>query len=256
MKSRSESIHLRRRVFSKSRNPSGFTLIELLVVIVIIGALAALAVTMTTKINKRGEAAKSVMNMRQIGSTMGLYMAENSNNLPVGRVDVQDSNGSWKAGYHWHQALLAQIYPDVDPEKFGDEKWWDANKPFLKNPLANAKSKPCPFKPWWPGYAINLQISGNLFPGRYDWTPGAGGPQARKINLSMIPEPGRTPLVVPRGDWWYSANELLEPGIQGFLVDGKLPILFVDGHVETMTPKEYVLPRPKGRDLGNVPPRK
>lgn len=238
------------------RRTTGFTLVELLVVIVIIGALAALGMTMTSKMRKRGDAAKSVMNMRQIGSAVGVYMAENSNNLPPGREDVLDSAGNPIEGLHWHQNLLVLTNPAMEMTKMRDETWWKATKPFVKNPLANATSKPQPFKPWWPGYAINLQIVSNLGLGGGDWKPGGGGPQSKKVHLSMIPEPARTPLISPRGDWHYSTNDLLEVGVKGFLVDGKLSILFVDGHVETMTPNEYVLPRPRGRDLGNVPPRK
>ncbi len=239
-----------------SGRSAGFTLVELLVVVVIIAALAALGMTMTTQMKKRGEATRSVMNMRQIGAAVGVYMAENSNNLPAGREDVLSANGTPVEGLHWHQTLLLLTNPYMDLTRMGDETWWLANKPFVKNPLANAKSLPQPFKPWWPGYAINLQIVSNLGLGGGDWKPGGGGPQSKKVNLAMIPEPGRTPLVSPRGDWHYSTNDLLETGIKGFLVDGKLPILFVDGHVETMTPNEYVLPRPKGRDLGNFPPKR
>ncbi len=246
MKKKSNSIH----------HSPGFTLVELLVVIVIIATLAGLGMTMISKMRKRAEASKSVMNLRQIGSTVGIYMAENLNNLPPGREDVQDSDGNWAEGLHWHQNLLLVSNPDMDMEKMRDEKWWNSNKPFVMNPLANAESKPQPFKPWWPGYALNLQIVGNLGLGGGDWAAGGGGPQSKKVNLSMIPEPSRTPLVSPRGDWHYTANDLLEAGIKGFLVEGKLPILFVDGHVESMTPNEYVLPRPKGRDLGNMPKKK
>lgn len=233
------------------RLSAGFTLVELLVVIVIIGALAALAMTMTGKMKIRGDAAKSVMNMRQIGSTMGIYMADNLNNLPTPRNEIKNSDGS-TSHVHWHQAMMALTYPDVDASKFSDEKWWTTNKPFVWNPLMTPNSKPNPFRPWFPGYAINMQINYNLT-GSFDWNADGGGPQTKRISLSMIPDPAKTPLVAPRYDWHYTANDMLDKAIVPFLVDGKLPILFVDGHVENMTPNEYALPRPKGRDYGNVP---
>ncbi len=245
-----------------NKNPSlrcktgGFTLIELLVVIIIIAALAAVGMTMTMKMRQRGDAAKSVMNMRQIGSAVGVYMAENNNYLPAPREDVESSTGVFTEGLHWHQTLLVLTHPDMDGDMMRNEQWWKDNKPFVKNPLANEQSKPQPFRPWWPGYAMNMQLAGNLGLGGGDWAPGGNGPQTKRVNVAMLPEPARTPLVSPRGDWHYTSNDLLEAGIQGFLIDGKLPILFVDGHVETMTPNEYVLPRPRGRDLGNMPPRK
>lgn len=239
-----------------SRHKAGFTLVELLVVIVIIASLAAIGMTMTMKMKQRGDSAKSVMNMRQIGSAMGVYMSENNNNLPAPREDVETSSGRVVEGLHWHQTLLVLTFADMNPDMLGNQQWWTDNKPFVKNPLANEQSKPQPFRPWWPGYGMNMQIINNLGLGGGQWTPGGGGPQTKRVNVSMIPEPARTPLVSPRGDWHYTANDLLEPGIQGFLIDGKLPILFVDGHVETMTPNEYVLPRPRGRDLGNMPPRR
>jgi prepilin-type N-terminal cleavage/methylation domain-containing protein/prepilin-type processing-associated H-X9-DG protein len=232
----------------------GFTLVELLVVIVIIAALAGLGMAMTSKMKKRGDAAKSVMNMRQIGSMVGVYIADNAGNLPTARNEIKNEDGS-TTHVHWHQSLLAHLYPDVDASEFNDEKWWEQNKPFFRNPLMTADTKPNPFKPWFPGYAINMQISYNLF-GSYDWSAAEGSPQTRGIHLSMIRDPARTPFVAPRWDWHYSAADLLNPAIKQFLVDEKLPILFVDGHVESMTPNEYALPRPKGRDLGNVPPKK
>lgn len=236
------------------RKSTGFTLVELLVVFVIVATLAAVAFTMGPKMKRRADAAKSVMNMRQIGSTMGIYMADNSNALPTPRMEIKEANGS-TSHVHWHQAMLAQVYPGVETSKFNEKTWWNANKPFLWNPLMTAKSKPNAFEPWFPGYSINMQINYNLT-GNYNWNAETGGPQTSKITLSMIPEPSRTPMVSVRGDWHYTAADLLKADVKSLLVDGKLPVLFVDGHVENLTPNEYALPRPKGRDYGNVPPKK
>lgn len=216
------------------RKSSGFTLVELLVVILLIAALAAVGLTMATKMKRKGDAAKSVMNMRQIGSAMGLYLADNSGNLPSARAVIKNPDGS-TSDVHWHQLLLAQVYPDVDSLKFADRTWWDQNKPFLRNPLMTDKA----FAPWYPGYAYNMQINYNIT-GSVDWNAESGGPQTKGIHVSKINEPARTPMVGTRADWHFAGDDLASPEVAPFLVDGKLPILFVDGHVETMTQKEYV----------------
>ena len=236
------------------RMSAGFTLVELLVVIAIIGTLAALAFTMGPKMMKRGAAAKATQNMRQIGSLLMGYATDHSGVLPTARPDIVDANGKAVASdTHWHQALLLQVYSDLDVKGL-DLKWYNATNPFMRNPMCTKTSKPYGYDSWNPGYAINLSIGKNLKLNKSDsWDPGAGGPQTTGAPLHAIPEPGKTPIVVPRGDWHYEAANLLTSDFKAFLVDGKFPVLFVDGHVETMTPNEYALPRPKGRDLGNVP---
>ena len=238
-----------------SHSPVGFTLVELLVVIAIIGTLAALAFTMGPKMLKRGAAAKSTQNIRQIGSLVLGYSGDHAGLLPPGRGEVQDASGKW-VQTHWHEALLSAAYPDVPVAKMGNQ-WYESAKPFMRNPLCTKTSKPCAFAHWNPGYALNRQIGYNLRLNKSDdWGPGKSGPQTTEVPLSAIPDPSLTPIVAPRGDWHYTATDLLSNDIKGFLVEGKLPILFLDGHIETMTPNEYALPRPKGRDLGNVPKAK
>ena len=236
------------------RLSAGFTLVELLVVIAIIGTLAAMAFTMGPKMLKRGGAAKSAQNMRQIGSLMLGYMGDHAGTLPPPRPDVINPDGSAVRGdVHWHQALLVMAYPDVPVEKM-DLTWYERTKPFMRNPLCTKNSKPWAYANWNPGYAINLQIAENLKLNKSNsWDPGQNGPPNTGVPLLAIPDPSRTPMVIPWGNWLYSAGDLQSKDMLGFLTEGKLPVLFVDGHLETMTPNDYTLPRPRGRDLGNVP---
>ncbi len=59
-----------------------FTLIELLTVIVIIGILAALILPVASKVRESAKLAKGVSNLRQIGSALTLYAANNHDLLP------------------------------------------------------------------------------------------------------------------------------------------------------------------------------
>lgn len=61
---------------------AGFTLIELLVTIAIVAILAALALTATGAVRTQGDRAKSISNMRQIGSAIASYAADKDSQLP------------------------------------------------------------------------------------------------------------------------------------------------------------------------------
>jgi len=227
---------------TKGHRPArrGFSLVEILVVIVILISLAAFVFVMLPKAKRRAEAAKSVANLRQIGTLVALHTVENNNRLPAPRADVPDGKGGFSQ-LHWHETFMSDLYPETELKEFRAVKWWETNKPFLRNPLLRRDAKPFGWDWWNPGYAMNIQISHNLGRSSGDWGAGQGGPQAYGIPLGSIPEPAMTPLIAPRGNWWFTftPSELKEPALQELLVDGKLPILFVDGHVETMTTGEY-----------------
>jgi prepilin-type N-terminal cleavage/methylation domain-containing protein/prepilin-type processing-associated H-X9-DG protein len=231
----------------------GFTLVELLVVILIIAALAALAVTMNSKMILNADSAKSVANMRQIGSVIGLYAADNSMRLPAAKPNVIDANGNSVPGnVHWHQALLMIVHPQVTDVTLMNLDWYKSNNVFMHNPLFTENygggkyGANYQWKAWNPGYAFNLRIASNL-----GLTSKDVFSQTIAVPLNLIPQPERTPIVAPRGSWHfiYDAAQLSDEAMQGLLVNGKVPILFVDGHVETMPLKEYA-----ARDLFNMPP--
>jgi len=220
----------------------GFTLIELLVVITIVAALAALALGMANRGMAKAKGAKAISNMRQIGSLLGTYAGDNNNRLPPARADIKTSSGSWEQ-LHWFEALATLLYPEIEPVTWRNPKWWKDNKPVLLNPLIDETSKPNAYAWWNPGYAINRQIIANLAPPGIgtNWGPGQNGPQTYAIPLTRIGDPSRTPIVAPRADWHYTYNatEIKEAGLKQFLINDRMPILFIDGHVESMKLSEY-----------------
>jgi len=217
----------------------GFTLVELLVVIVIIATLAAITFSVANKMKKKGEAAKSVQNMRQIGAMMGVYSADNSLKIPA--LKAASTPAGTADEVLWHEALLFLAYPDVNRAKIKwDIPWWEANKPFMWNPVMTATSKPKKFSPWFNGYAYNYQITARL----------GGWNDSISPNLASFSDPSRTPFVVPFWNTRYSPADVSGNDMKSFLTDNKMSVLFVDGHVETMTTREYF-----SRKLDDMPKR-
>lgn len=214
----------------------GFTLVELLVVIVIIAALAALSLTAIPRMMAKAKATESVANLRQLAPLLAAYAAENNMKLPAAMGTTTLPDGT-TTNYQWTEVCMALLYPNASAEDLKSKEWWEKNKPLLRNPLFKETATPRGWSPLNPGYAINGMIAENLAP--------ADDPLSMPIALARIAEPSRTPLIAPFDSYRFRYDEAelksFKTGtLKELLVEGRVPILFVDGHVEQVSPAEYL----------------
>ena len=223
----------------------GFTLVELLVVIVIIAALAALSFTVGPKMLKQAKANAAMQNLRQIGPLLGTYAADHEMKLPPAKAPATQPNGT-VVDEQWHEACLALLFPQTPPAEFKTPAWWKANKTFIRNPMLKETALPGGWTPLNPGYAMNEMIAENLALATGGALPTHDALLAISTPLAALGDPQRTPLIAPFNQFTfrYDAAEISSfksAPLMDLLSDGKVPVLFVDGHIETMTPDEYLL---------------
>lgn len=226
----------------------GFTLVELLVVIVIIASLAALALTVGPRMMARAKASESMENLRQISPLLTVYAADHAMTLPPNRGPVTQPDGTIVT-LQWNEVCLALLYPATDPAQFKSKAWWDRNKVILRNPLLKDGGG---WAPLIPGYAMNEMIVENIQAAHPDAAP-VVDPLAVGVSMALITAPEQTPLIAPYNDFHFRFDDSQISGfsrgpLQDLLVEGKMPVLFVDGHLDVMTPKDY-----QDRGLAEMP---
>jgi prepilin-type processing-associated H-X9-DG protein len=225
-------------------------LVELLVVVVIIAALAAVSLSVSRRMMSKAQANQAMQNLSQIGAVLTTYATDHSMKLPAAKGTTQLANGT-TADLQWNEACLIMIYPDSRIEDFKTVQWWESSKSFLRNPMFKDNAGWAPLNP---GYAMNVKVAENL--AATQGPAASADPLTVNLALANIPDQGRTPIAAPNTNWTYrydsgeTAKFERDPAKE-LLSDGKVPILFVDGHVESMTPKEY---RDKGLDQMPLPP--
>lgn len=229
----------------------GFTLVELLVVIAIIAVLASVAFTLGPKMLKKAKGTEAMSNLRQISPILSTYASEHNNKLPAIRGAATLPDGTTSDQY-WHEACLAVMFPNTEPREFRSTDWWKKNKTIFKNPLLKDNARPRGFSPTTPGFAMNEMVAENL-------TRVTGGTPSHDENLTTtvamasVPDPARTPIVAPSDNFFYRYDDAELGGFQkgtlkDLLIEDKVPVLFLDGHVESISPKDY-----SNRKLAKMP---
>jgi prepilin-type N-terminal cleavage/methylation domain-containing protein/prepilin-type processing-associated H-X9-DG protein len=228
----------------KTARKPGFTLTELLVVITIIAVMAALSFGAISKMVAKARATKETENIRQMGPLFTVYAAGHNMKLPPCKGMTRLEDGTNMETY-WHETLLTLLYPDADPAEFKTNAWWGRNETFIRNPLFKETAKPRGWMPLNPGYGMNEMIPENLALASTGTAPPHEELLTISTPLAALAEPARTPLIAPCDNYFFRYDPAEIAGFKAgtlkeFLFQGKFPVLFVDGHVEAISPSEYL----------------
>jgi prepilin-type N-terminal cleavage/methylation domain-containing protein/prepilin-type processing-associated H-X9-DG protein len=198
------------------RQPRGFTMTELLVVIGIIAVLAALLFPTMSRMKAKASSAQCTGNLRQIGTVMGIYMAENNGLLPYSSGYNYTGAGANSWGWDNHAGPLA-VLANVGEGSTARE-WFD--QPGEQH-MFNCPAERMSFRT----YTANSYLMGFL--------PGGGKrvPQSaidRPSNKILIADSHKSPTRA--GNGWFG-----EVTAVGTRHSGKANALFADFHVESVS---------------------
>jgi len=212
----------------------GFTLVELLVVMVIVATLAGLTTAFLPKALKKGTQTKSIQQMRQMSSAFEMYAKDHANRIPPVITSAEESEEKQDTPWVYY---LEQMNSSKELEVYFKDKWWQDNKSSIyRNPLqpknkVSAKST---------GYAMNAALAYNIAVSRGEKLE---PDEAKYIatNLNAITDGTKVPIIIPHWGWSYTGDkkEMADKRFEPYLVNDRIAVLFLDSHVEVMTPKEY-----------------
>lgn len=207
-----------------------FSLVESLAAVAVIGVLAALLMPMIGKMQKTQKATLTVSRLKSIGHAVATYAAENDSRLPL------LSGASYKKPY-----------------------WSDEITPYLAEPKVNGGTGGSGTTLWSPSlvdpqlkagqhhslgdFGGNPEIFLRSYPNSY------GAVEGRR--LGSIPRPAGTAMAMTaveslnpmKGAWYVEAWDYAQGKKNGLMPydhgTGKIHLVFVDGHVASMTVADF-----------------
>jgi prepilin-type N-terminal cleavage/methylation domain-containing protein/prepilin-type processing-associated H-X9-DG protein len=206
-------------IIQPKRGNSGFTMVEILVVITIIVTLAAITMVSVARMKRTAKTTNSASNLRNIGNSFATASIDLNGAYPSIRGFDTDKGDTPNHKY-WHWKLYSQAY-NLDDQFVKDDKW---SQSVFHNPEMDPKL----LTNWTCGYAMNARLIENTY--NIGWSQAV----SRPLGLGALQNVSQSPLIAPRKDHHYrEASDLL------YNEDKKAVILFCDGHIESMTRKEY-----------------
>lgn len=211
---------------------AGFSMPEILVVIVIIVILVAITIPAVRGLRERAQSSNCVQNLRQIGIGLYSYISENNGRFPNGRAHVSwlrdDNNNS--LGVSWYDAAASNMGRENYSRKFNDPN---------ADPLPDAFGCPSGHgKAYHPDWPYTGDYAGNLY---------LGQPNHQVMMMSAVKQPASTPYVQDTVKQNNFGAGIYSPGFSktsdfAFAArhGGKGNILWVDGHVSSLTYAEYM----------------
>lgn len=211
----------------------GFTLVELLATIAIVGLMAALLVGAVQRIQRKAGTTKSAANMRQVATSI-FSVAQDQNNtipapMPANNLEWWSLGPVFNKAYgfvpqgEWWRKLRwpGDTSTDAIPARMPNNIFVAPNHDPVK---ATALGVPNQQNSYNWGYALNSDL------------PPAGWTNRKP--MARIAQPSRTMLLIESGNirsevghpgnalWIRAAGEVRN--------DGKVHVMFADGHIETL----------------------
>jgi prepilin-type N-terminal cleavage/methylation domain-containing protein/prepilin-type processing-associated H-X9-DG protein len=198
---------------------AGFTLIELLTVIAIIGILAAILIPVVGSVRESARTAQATSNVRQIGSAKYIYVTENNGFMPSDMFGSSTGNPNWMLAL-WRIVDSQREFPDFGAAQHGnvlrDSIFYT---PHLEDTAIDGRL-PRSF-----GWSIDLRVN----------SVGSFTCSTDRARLDTIQNPSQT---ICLSDSISSSAIRPQTNQINYRNKGRALFLFVDGHVELLSPAE------------------